>query len=515
MSVGKIKEKKTLLALFVVLTFIMSFLPMRIRTVYAEDLTGEEQQVEQIDLQAELIWTNVPEDVSIAETTLKLLNGDELIEKVAVDAGMTVVTFTSVDKYDSEGIEIPYRLEQDPIEDFETTVNNFVVENTYIKPAEMPAEETPVELPLEEAPLLGEAPQEEETPLVEETPPVVETPPVEEIPPAEEIPPVEETPPALPGEEAPLVVETPPAVNPPLTEESPIIGESTEPVLPDAGEILSAKLAEPNSELLPLVQPKLVESGISILAIPAGPYQSDSGYTAVLLAGVSTNGHTRPYILWVQNGEILVAVKSTHGVFSMTLDGSPSTSSSELAIMATLSVDNYSNLNPAADLTGNTDASRWEIFSFPLNILDASGAYTINIVSDAGGGHDVNNVVFTVVIPTATANLTKTWVDGPMTPVTIQLYRKIGVDGTPSEYGSSVTLTPNASNQATYQWLSLPLTNASAQKYIYFIEEVDAGQGYDVLFQSSYNETTRTYTFTLQNTYSAPKGLVTTHQNSS
>ena len=230
------------------------------------------------------------------------------------------------------------------------------------------------------------------------------------------------------------------------------------------------------------------------------------------MEGVSTNGHTKPYILWVQDGEILVAAKSTHGIMSMTLDGNPSTGTSyELPIMSPLSVDNYVNLNPSATLTGNVANSRWEIFSFPLSILDASGAYTINIVSDVGGGHNVDNVIFNVVIPTATANLTKTWIDGPMTSVDIQLYRQVS-GGTLQPVGTPITLTPNENHQATYNWSDLPLINASAQKYTYSIREADPGQGYVVDFESSYNEATRTYTFTLTNTYSAPKGPITAHK---
>lgn len=71
-----------------------------------------------------------------------------------------------------------------------------------------------------------------------------------------------------------------------------------------------------------------VSPSTEIQAIPSAPYESDTGYTAVLLEGVSTNGHTKPYILWVQDGEILVAAKSTHGILSMTLDGNPSTGTS-------------------------------------------------------------------------------------------------------------------------------------------------------------------------------------------
>ena len=66
-----------------------------------------------------------------------------------------------------------------------------------------------------------------------------------------------------------------------------------------------------------------------------------------------TGDHTKPYILWVQGGKILVAAKSTHGIKSMTLDGNPSTGDSyELSKKSLLSVDNYVNLDPRDDLRG-------------------------------------------------------------------------------------------------------------------------------------------------------------------
>lgn len=42
-----------------------------------------------------------------------------------------------------------------------------------------------------------------------------------------------------------------------------------------------------------------VSPSIEIQAIPSAPYESDTGYTAVLLEGVSINEHTKPYILWI------------------------------------------------------------------------------------------------------------------------------------------------------------------------------------------------------------------------
>ena len=79
MSVGN-KNRKTLLVLFVVLTFLIGFLPIGARNTFAEGVSEEEQSIEQIELQAEVIWNNLPEAVSIPETHLNLVSGYKIIE---------------------------------------------------------------------------------------------------------------------------------------------------------------------------------------------------------------------------------------------------------------------------------------------------------------------------------------------------------------------------------------------------------------------------------------------------
>ena len=81
---------------------------------------------------------------------------------------------------------------------------------------------------------------------------------------------------------------------------------------------------------------------IQPMAVPVtGPYMSDPGYQAVLLTGGATNGQAAPYILWIQGGEILVAVNSNADALSMVMNNVLSTSSLALPELATLSVDNY------------------------------------------------------------------------------------------------------------------------------------------------------------------------------
>ena len=112
MSVGKVGKKKPLLALFIVMNLIMSFMPMGMTTLQAEELSEGIQQVEQIEIQAELKWIDLPDGISLKGSTLNLLTGDEIIESIDFAAGKTKVKFSSVDKYDNQGIEIQYKLEQ-------------------------------------------------------------------------------------------------------------------------------------------------------------------------------------------------------------------------------------------------------------------------------------------------------------------------------------------------------------------------------------------------------------------
>ena len=169
MSVGN-KNRKTLLILFVVLTFLIGFLPIGTRNTYAEGVSEEEQSIEQIELQAEVIWNNLPEAVSIPETQLNLVNGDQIIESVKIDIGDEIVKFAPVDKVDGEGALISYEIEQEPLENFETTIKDFKVENSFIETEEKAPEAPPVE---EKEPI-------EEAPPVEEKEPIEEAPPVEE-----------------------------------------------------------------------------------------------------------------------------------------------------------------------------------------------------------------------------------------------------------------------------------------------------------------------------------------------
>jgi len=156
------------------------------RSIRADELSGEDP-VETVELGAEVIWTGIPDEMTIPNTTLKLMSGEEVVESIEIADGLSEVKFTPVAKFNDAGEEIHYSVSQDSLENFTTEIRGFVVENTYVEPvviaevAEEQVVEEPVEEPVEEEPV-------EEEPVVEA--PIVEEPVVEE--PVEEEPVVEE-----------------------------------------------------------------------------------------------------------------------------------------------------------------------------------------------------------------------------------------------------------------------------------------------------------------------------------
>ena len=167
--------------------------------IKADELESE-VPVETVELGAEVIWTGVPDEEVIPEITINLMSGKEVVERIAVTDGATEVKFTPVDELDAAGNVILYTIEQEPIENYETEVREFIIENTYIaplveEPAAIESESIPDEEPELEEPLLEEKEEsieeskdedgsENEEPITEEL--IVEEPIVEEEPTKEE-----------------------------------------------------------------------------------------------------------------------------------------------------------------------------------------------------------------------------------------------------------------------------------------------------------------------------------------
>ncbi len=188
MRVGKdkLRRRRRFFTILILFSFIISALPGGMKNIRAEELSGQEP-VETVELAAEVIWTGVPEEMTIPNTTLKLMSGENVVESIEVTDGSLEVKFTPVAKFNDVGEEILYSVSQDPLENFTTEIRDFVVENTYVEPVvvaevveEPVVEESVVEEPVVEEPVVEEPVVEEPViePKVEEP---VEEPKLEEL----------------------------------------------------------------------------------------------------------------------------------------------------------------------------------------------------------------------------------------------------------------------------------------------------------------------------------------------
>lgn len=224
----------------------------------------------------------------------------------------------------------------------------------------------------------------------------------------------------------------------------------------------------------------------------------------VQLTGTSTNGHTVPYWLWTNAGNVYVAVESTHNMTDMTIGTYNSLSYFRHQAGDAIQISDGPVLYPNQS-SGNTKDSHWTIFEFELAAIlsNPTTDFTFSVTStEVGLGHWLENATFRVIIPKVTVNISKTWVGGPMNaPINVNLYKT--ANGT-TTLDRTIMLTPDMNGQATYQIANLDYTNLAGQIYNYSFEESDPGEGYHVTHTSAYDSETRTYNFALTNTYTSP-----------
>lgn len=256
---------------------------------------------------------------------------------------------------------------------------------------------------------------------------------------------------------------------------------------------------KPNEVIHP---PKLSEPQVNmnmIVPMALTAYNPDAGSLAlnVQLTGSSINTHTIPVRLWTFDDYVYLAIKSTHTLDGATLRGIPLERYHEHGILEHIIIAN-TEFAPEAGLQGNTKDSRFTVFRIERSKLgDFNNPEYSFFVDGIGNGHDVGGF-FKVIIPNVSADLTKTWVDGPMGAITVDLLR----NGTIYE---TFSLTPApGTNAAVKSWSTLPFTDATGVPYIYSAKENNPGEGYTAEFSSAYNNLTYHYTFTLVNTYSTP-----------
>ena len=187
--------------------------------------------------------------------------------------------------------------------------------------------------------------------------------------------------------------------------------------------------------------------------------------------------------MWTFDDYVYLAIKSTHTLDGATLRGIPLERYHEHGILEHIIIAN-TEFAPEAGLQGNTKDSRFTVFRIKRSKLgDFNNPEYSFFVDGIGNGHDVGGF-FKVIIPNVSADLTKTWVDGPMGAITVDLLR----NGTIYET-FSLTHAPGT-NAAVKSWSTLPFTDATGVPYIYSAKENNPGEGYTAVFSSAYNNLT-------------------------
>ena len=115
------------------------------------------------------------------------------------------------------------------------------------------------------------------------------------------------------------------------------------------------------------------------MAIPTpGHYTIDPNAIVVpsKIEGVSTNAHTLSELVWSNGDIVYAAIKSTHALGHMVVNGVTTTAMDQYNAKINIFVDGV-EYEPDG-LKGNTDASHWTVFKFNLADLnlDDSGRYT-------------------------------------------------------------------------------------------------------------------------------------------
>jgi hypothetical protein len=193
------------------------------------------------------------------------------------------------------------------------------------------------------------------------------------------------------------------------------------------------------------------------------------------IEGVSTNAHTLSELVWSNGDIVYAAIKSTHALQHMVLNG-----------VTTTAMDQYNAHIPIFvagaeykpdGLSGNTKDSHWTVFKFNLASLelDDSGKYPFK-VKGIGGGHDVDgNLIFQ--IPKADVEGKKAWVGGTERPaITLQLKKHVGQEAKVDVRTGVVN--GNESSPWTYKWLQLNKYDPYGREYIYTIDEKDIPPNY-------------------------------------
>jgi hypothetical protein len=186
-----------------------------------------------------------------------------------------------------------------------------------------------------------------------------------------------------------------------------------------------------------------------------GNYQvnPDAIVVPTTIEDTSTNDHTMSTLLWSFEDTVYTAVKSTHKLQYMTLNGMTSFGFDEYNPWVNIKVGD-TPYEPVG-LNGNTDSSHWTVFKFGLADLNMVGHEKVSFfIKGIGGGHDVGgNLLLTIPRIDVTGN--KVWVGGTTrSQITLQL--KAQVNNGPLTVIASGVVNGTENPTWTYKWESVP-----------------------------------------------------------
>ena len=209
-----------------------------------------------------------------------------------------------------------------------------------------------------------------------------------------------------------------------------------------------------------------------------GVYTTDPNSIVVpaKIEGVSTNAHTLSEMVWANGNIVYAAIKATHGLESMTLNGVTTTDMDQYNANISIFVDGKEYVPNG--LSGNTKDSHWTVFKFNLSELnlDESGLYPFS-VKGIGGGHDIKgNLLFT--IPKIDVEVKKVWVGGTERPeITLQLIGQ--VEDEPSKIIASANVDGTETPAWTHKWTQVNEYDPYGRPYTHTANEETVPTNYD------------------------------------
>lgn len=253
-------------------------------------------------------------------------------------------------------------------------------------------------------------------------------------------------------------------------------------VVPDEADESDEKLEEDTLTELPPLKAGLTASG---------QYSPDpNGYVApTTMEGISTNAHTIPVLLWATGNTVYSAVKSTHELTYMDLDGERAYDRDSYGAKVPIYVGGIKR-QPEEGLNGNVKDAHWTVFKFDATklFLEDKQHYSF-FIDGIGNGHDVDDKLV-VTIPTTDVTANKAWVDGTeRPPIDLQLIAQ--ADGEARRVMGTQTVNGTETKAWSHTWLEVPKYNPFGRPYVFTTDEAKV----PVNYEKTINELTVTNTY--------------------